>query len=207
VNASQLYRAAALSLVLGGLLVALGELIEPVGGNAKALVANGLYYPSTAAILIGGLLFIAGWPAVYLRQRGPAGLLGLAGMLLVLGAGALVTLAISLIRLLVGPWLTTLSISDSALQAGPPALGTYFLAVGLLATLGGVIFAIAVIRARSFSRVVGVGFLALVIVNLVISALSLPGLLGNLGLIAYMLGIAWFGVELYRSVGTESIKP
>jgi len=160
VNASRLYRAAALSLVLGGLLVALGELIEPVGDKPQALVASGLYYPSAAAILIGGLLFIAGWPAVYLRQRGPAGILGLIGMLLVLGAGALVTLGISLIRLLIGPWLTTLSISDSALQAGPPALGTYFLAVGLLATAGGVLFAIATIRARSFSRLVAFGFLA-----------------------------------------------
>ena len=206
-HASRLYQAAALSLVLGGLLVALGELLEPLGDNPKALVASGLYYPSAAAILVGGLLFIAGWPAVYLKQRGPAGILGLTGMLLVLAAGALVTLAISLIRLLIGPWLTTLSISESALQAGPPALGTYFLAVGLLATVGGVVFAIATIRARSFSRVVAAGILVLVIVNLVISALSLPGLLGNLGLVAYMLGIAWLGVELYRGVGIKPIEP
>jgi len=41
----------------------------------------------------------------------------------------------------------------------------------------------------------------------VISVLSLPGLLGNLGLVVYMLGIAWLGVELYRGAGTESIEP
>jgi hypothetical protein len=206
VNASRLYRAAALSLILGGLLVALGELIEPVGDSPKALVMSGPYYPSAAVILVGGLLFIAGWPAVYLRQRERAGLLGLIGMLLVLGAGALVTMAISLIRLLIGPWLATLPISNSTLQAGPPALGTYFLAVGLLATLGGLVFAIATIRARSVSRLFAVGFLVLVIVNFVISALSLPGVLGNLGLVAYMLGIAWLGVELYRGGGTESTE-
>ena len=70
-----LYRIAAVALVVGAVLVTAGNLLAPQG-DARAAVASGLYYPLALVVLLGGLLVMAGWTAVYLRQRAESGVLG-----------------------------------------------------------------------------------------------------------------------------------
>jgi hypothetical protein len=66
VSDTLLYRLAAVALVVGAVLSAGGNLLAPQGG-ARAAVASGLYYPMGIAVLLGGLLVMGGWTAVYLR--------------------------------------------------------------------------------------------------------------------------------------------
>ena len=81
-----LYQIAAVVLLVGARLVTAGNLLAPQGG-ARAAVASGIYYPVALAVLLGGLLVMAGMPALYLRQRAESGVLGFAGMVSMLAAG------------------------------------------------------------------------------------------------------------------------
>lgn len=70
-----LYRIAAVALIVGAVLVTVGNLLAPQG-NARAEVESLLYYPLALVVLLGGLLVMASWTAVYLRQRAESGVLG-----------------------------------------------------------------------------------------------------------------------------------
>ena len=142
-----LYRIAALALVVGAVLVTVGNLLAPQG-DARAAVESPLYYPLALVVLLGGLLVMAGWTAVYLRQRAESG----------------------------------------------------------------VLFGVATIRARIFSRPLGIGTIVLALASFVLGFLSLPGgggihmswwwaTTGTFGVVAYMVVMAWSGIELFQSVG------
>jgi hypothetical protein len=57
-----LYKIAAVALLVGAVLSAAGNLLAPQG-DARSAVASGMYYPAAVAVLLGGLLIMAGWPA------------------------------------------------------------------------------------------------------------------------------------------------
>jgi len=209
-----LYQTAAAVLVVGAVLTAAGNLLAPQGG-ARAAVASGWYYPITLTVLLGGLLVMAGWPAVYLRQRAESGVLGFAGMVVVLASGLLLSVAFPLIQLLMYPWIVTLNISNKTLNDGPMAFNVFFAVSSAAVSLGGVLFGVATIRARVFSRQVGIGLILLAVASSILGFLSLPGgggihmswwwaTTGTFGVIAYMVALAWYGIELFRNVGTAT---
>ena len=206
-----LYRIAAVTLLVGAVLVTAGNLLAPQGG-ARAAVASGSYYPTALAVLLGGLLVMASWPAIYLRQRAESGVLGFTGMVVMFAAGMLLTVGFPLILVLIFPWIATMSVSSKALNDGPAAFTIFFAVASALVSLGGVLFGVATIRARIFSRQLGIGFIVLTAASFVLGFLSVPGgggikmswwwgTTGTFGVIAYMVALAWYGIELLQRVG------
>lgn len=212
-----LYRIAAVTLVVGAVLVAASNLLAPQGG-ARAAVASGLYYPVGIAVLLGGLLVMGSWPAVYLWQRAESGVLGFAGMVAVFAAGMLLTVGFPLIQLLTFPWIATMNVSNKALNDGPVAFTIFFAVASAVVSLGGVLFGVATMRARVFSRRLGIGIIVLAVASFVLGFLSLPGgggihmswwwgTTGTFGVVAYMVALAWYGIELFQNAGAEDRTP
>ena len=208
---SVLYQIAAAVLVIGGVLTAAATLLAPQG-NARAAVASGSYYPVAIAVLIGGLLVMSGWPAVYLRQREQSGVLGFVGMAMVLISGLLLTVAFPLIQLLIYPWINNLSISTKTLSDGPASFNIFFAVTSGIVSIGGILFGIATLRAKVFSRTLGIGMIVLAASSFVLGFLSLPGgggihmswwwaTTGTFGVLVYMVALAWYGIELFQRVG------
>jgi hypothetical protein len=206
-----LYQIAAVVLVVGAVLSAAANLLAPQG-SARAAVASGTYYPIAVAVLLGGLLVMAGWPAVYLRQRAESGVLGFASMVAVLAAGLPLTVGFPLIQVLIYPWIATMNVSNKALNEGPLAFTLFFAVASAVVSLGGILFGVATIRARIFSRQLGIGFMVLAAASFVLGFLSIPGgggihmswwwgTTGTFGVVAYMVALAWYGIALFRSVG------
>jgi hypothetical protein len=206
-----LYQIAAVALIIGAVLTAAGNLLAPQG-DARAAIASGRYYPITLIVLLGGLIVMGGWPAVYLWQRAESGALGFAGMVAVLASGLLLTVGFPLIQLLIYPWLAGMNISNKALSDGPMSFNVFFALTSAVVSLGGVLFGIATIRGRVFSRQVGIGMIVLAAASFVLGFLSLPGgggihmswwwaTTGTFGVLAYMVALAWYGIELFRMVG------
>jgi hypothetical protein len=208
-----LYQIAAAVLVIGAVLTAAGNLLAPQGG-ARAAVESGRYYQITLIVLLGGLLVMGGWPAVYLRQRAESGILGFVGMAAVLASGLLLTVGFPLIQLLMYPWLSDLNISNKTLNDGPMAFNIFFIVTSAVVSIGGVLFGIATLRARVFSRQVGIGLIVLAVASSILGFLSLPGgggihmswwwaTTGTFGVVAYMVALGWYGIELFRTVDTS----
>jgi hypothetical protein len=209
-----LYQIAAGALVVGAVLAGGGNLLAPQG-NARVAIASGTYYPAAVVVLLGGLLVMASFIAIYLRQRAESGLLGFVGMAAVLAAGMPLTVGFPLIQLLIFPWIATMSVSTKVLSDGPTAFTIFFAVASAVVSLGGVLFGVATIRAGIFSRQLGIGFIILAVASFVLGFLSIPGgggihmswwwgTTGTFGVVAYMVAIAWYGVELFRGAGSES---
>ena len=209
-SAMILYRTAAVALAGGAVLVAVGNLLGPQG-DARTAVASGMYYPITFAVLLGGLLVMSGITGIYLWQRAESGVIGFAGYVAMLAAGMLLTVGFPLIQLLIFPWIATMNVSNKALDDGPVAFTVFFGVASIAVSLGGVLFGIATIRARVFPRQPGIGLIVLAVASAVLGFLSLPGgggihmswwwgTTGTFGVVAYMVALAWFGIELFRGV-------
>jgi hypothetical protein len=201
-----LYRIGALSLVTGAVLVAIANLLGPQG-DARSAIASAGFYPVAIVNVVGGLLLMAGWPTVYLYQRLQSGRTGFVGFAIVLLAGMALTVGFPTILLLIYPWLSPLDVSNHILDAGPESFNFFFAASSGMVSLGGVVFGIATIRARVFSRRLGVSFIVLSVASLILGFLSLPGggglplswwwgTTGTFGVVAYMIGLGWYGIEL-----------
>ena len=212
-----LYRIAAVALVVGAVLVTGGNLLGPQG-DARAAVASGLYLPLALVVLLGGLLVMSGWTAVYLRQRAESGVLGFVGLVAVLAAGILLTVGFPLIQVLIFPWIATMQVSTKTLSNGPDSFTVFFAVASGIVSLGGILFGVATIRARVFSRPLGIGFIVLAVASFVLGFLSLPGgggihmswwwaTTGTFGVIAYMVAMAWSGIELFQGVGVGRFQP
>jgi hypothetical protein len=120
-----LYRISAVALVVGAVLVTAGNLLAPQG-DARAAVESSLYAPLALVVLLGGLLVMAGWTAVYLRQRAESGVLGFVGLVAVLAAGILLTVGFPLIQVLIFPWIATMPVSTKTLSEGPASFTVFF---------------------------------------------------------------------------------
>jgi hypothetical protein len=208
ISDNRLYSAGAWALVLGAAIVMAGNLLGPQG-NARAALANGAYYPATIAVVVGGLILMAGWPVAYLHQRARSGRLGFIGFVIVMMAGMALTVGFPTILLLMYPWLGSLQIATSTLSTGPEAFNFFFAVASGMVSLGGILFGIATLRAGIFSRQLGVGFIVLSAASFVLGFLSLPGggglhlswwwgTTGTFGVVAYMVGMGWFGLEVLK---------
>jgi hypothetical protein len=206
-----LYQIAAVALVAGAILVTAGNLLAPQG-DARAAVASVLYYPLALVVLLGGLLVMSGWTAVYLRQRAESGVLGFVGSVSVLATGMLLSVGFPLIQVLIYPWIATMNVSTKVLSDGPMSINVFFAVVSAIVSLGGILFGVATLRAAVFSRPLGVGIIVLAAASFVLGFLSLPGgggihmswwwaTTGTFGVVAYMVVMAWSGIELFQSVG------
>lgn len=201
-----IYRLAAYALLLGAIMVTLGNLLAPQG-DAPAAVASAAYYPASIVTLLGGLILMAGFPAVYFYQRKESGRTGFIGFVIVLLFGMALTVGFPTVLLLIYPWLAHLNIPSHTLSTGPMVFNFFFAITSGLVTVGGIIFGIATIRAKVFTRRLGISFIALSAASAILGFLSLPGgggihmswwwgTTGTFGVVAYMIGLGWYAIEL-----------
>jgi hypothetical protein len=212
---TSLYRVTAVALIVGAVLTAGGNLLGPQG-DARAAVASGMYYPMALVVLLGGLITMASLPAIYLWQRAESGVLGFVGIIAILAAGMCLSVGFPLIQVLMFPWIATMDVSTKILSDGPDAFNFFFAIASGVVSLGGILFGVATIRARRFSRQLGIGFIVLSAASFVLGFLSLPGgggihmswwwaTTGTFGVLAYMVALAWYGIALFRSLGTSRV--
>jgi len=208
-----LWRIGAISLILGAALVSFANLLAPQGGVREAVASSG-YYPVALINLVGGLVLMAAWPVAYLYQRKESGRAGFVGFAMVSVFGMALTVGFPTILLLIYPWLSTLDITTHTLNTGPNIFNFFFAFSSGLVSLGGIVFGVATMRAKVFSRLLGISFVVLSIASAILGFLSLPGgggihmswwwaTTGTFGVIAYMIGMAWYGVELLLKLRVE----
>ena len=111
-----------------------------------------------------------------------------------------------------------MNVSDKVLNEGPVAFTIFFAVASAIVSAGGVLFGVATIRARIFSHQLGIGCIVLTAASFVLGFLSIPGgggiamswwwaTTGTFGVVAYMVALAWFAIELLRSVGVRRQTP
>ena len=213
-NKSILWRTGALSLIVGAVLVTFANLLAPQG-DVREAVSTAAYYPASITNLVGGLVLMSAWPVIYLYQRKESGRAGFIGFVMVSLFGMALTVGFPTILLLIYPWLSHLNITSRTLNTGPNIFNFFFAVSSGLVSVGGIIFGIATIRANVFTRQLGIAFIVLSVASAILGFLSLPGgggihmswwwaTTGTFGVLAYMVGMAWYGIELILKLRNHS---
>ena len=209
ITTSMLTRAAAVSAAVSGLLYVVIQFIHPsddvssVASSAWAIVA----YLTLGMSVLG----LVGATGVYLRQVKESGLLGLIGFVM-FSLFLLMTTAFTFIEALVLPALAKQAphivedingifggvAADGSLGAleavGPVAFAVYL--------LGGVLFGIAIFRARVLQRWAGI-LLAVGAASTPLIPL-LPHELGRLAAVPVGLALVWLGISLWVEQRTSA---
>jgi hypothetical protein len=131
----------------------------------------------TLMFLIGSLPFVIGLPGMYLRQAGRAGVLGFVGFILLFFALLLGGAAFAMLQIIVLPYLAQKAAQLIGPNNGPAALFLFFIATGLILSIGAILLGIATTRARVFPRWTGI----LLLVAGIVSLLTIPPLPSPIG--------------------------
>ncbi|SDG05158.1 hypothetical protein SAMN05660662_0158 [Blastococcus aurantiacus] len=209
ITTSALTRGAGVSAVLSGLLFIL---IQPIHPPENVAAVTGTAWVVIALMTIAmAVLGLAGLTGIYFRQVRESGPLGLLGYVM-LGGFYLVTTAWTFVEAFVLP-----QIADDAPRfvddfLGVPAgvspqgdvgsLPLLFTAVSVLYLVGGLVFGIAVYRARILQR----GAAALLAVGTVLSlaAAVLPHSVGRYAAVPVGLAMVWLGWSLWSEQRTPA---
>ena len=127
------------------------NLLAPQGTVREAVSSPG-YYPVSIINLVGGLILMAAWPVAYLYQRRESGRTGFVGFVMVSLCGMALTVGFPTILLLIYPWLAHLNITSHTLNTGPNIFNFFFAISSGLVSIGGIVFGIATIHAKVFTR-------------------------------------------------------
>lgn len=183
-----LYRLSGISLLIGSLLLIIGDIPGFFIGNDQA---STIFTISSLARLIGAMLIASGLPCMYARFAERSGVLGLVGFTCTFFF-ILVGMATEAILTFIFPFLA----AHGLLSGGPPPLGLLiFFSVGdLLGLLGGILLGIAVLRAAVLPRWAGAFLIVGGILFSIGSVLRLP--IAEVGLMLFAVGLAWFAVGM-----------
>jgi hypothetical protein len=201
-SSTRLYWFSGIGLLLGGLLALIGTLIQGVNANPLGPA----WVPTTALVLIGEMLILAGLPGMYARQAYQAGTLGLVGFILFFLSGLMQGVGGSVINLFFLPWL--LQNAPRLAASGPPTIGIFFILGGLLSAVGAVLLSIATIRAGIFSRVAAILFLIGAVVNFIGQFLG-DGVpyVSTISLALLFIALLWFGYTLFSDRWSPAARP
>ncbi len=213
ITTSTLTRAAGVSAVLSGLLFIVIQPVHPpenvatVTGTAWVVVAL-----MTMAMAVLGLVGLSG---IYLRQVRESGLLGLIGYVM-FGSFYLVTTAWTFVEVFVLPQIAEdapqfvddfLGVTAGVSAQGElGALPLFFAVVSGLYLVGGLVFGIAVYRARILQR--GAAVLLAVGTVLSLTAAVLPQAVGRYAAVPVGMAMVWLGWSLWseqRTSATQSV--
>lgn len=161
-SSTTLFRLSGLSLVLGGLLSVLYLFIHP-DESGLAYYRHAMTAPAHLVGFVAVLLVLLGLPGLYARQVGRAGILGLAGTILIFFGLAVLDVTHNVVDATVTPALATIPDAEPLLAAGGPfeeALqsgmqGTLVGVGGPMLLLGLVLLGIATLRAKVLPRWAG----------------------------------------------------
>ncbi len=192
-SSANLIRLGALAAVVGSVLSIIGDLVGLlVDFENMAVAATTTSYALTFWLyLLASVLILIGLVALYVRQSEEAGILGLVGFLVAFFGTALLV-GVAWAQVFIGPFLAIEAPEIFDLE--PPG---FLLTFGLL-SLGWVLFGIATLLARVYSRWVAV----LLIVGSVIVFVPVP-----LSGIVQSVAVGWLGIELLRERGVSVEQP
>ena len=203
-----LYRLSGFSLVLSGLLLLIGLILNPVDTGMTA-VKDPLIMASYLLGFFAVLFTLLGLPGVFLRQAERAGLLGLLGMLFTFFGVAILDGTHSVISFAVLPVLATSPVTatqlgslDTAIQQG--LLGMLVTIGAPMILLGLLLLGIATLRAGIFPRWVGIVLIA--VVPLAPLSFVVP-ILSNAGFEFSYFALAAAGVVLLTERGLRPPRP
>jgi hypothetical protein len=213
ITPTTLTRAAGLAAVSAGLLFILIQLIHP--HEDVATVTTTAWTVTALLTMAMSVLLLVGLAGIYLRQVTETGVLGLVGVLL-FGAGFVLTIAVTFIEVFVLP-----SLADQSPQYVDDFLATFtggavvgdvgsLPVAGVVAAvsylLGGLLFGVALVRARILAR-----WAALLLAGGAVATLLVPVLPHALDrLLAFPVGLALAGLghslwREQRSTSDESV--
>lgn len=194
-----LYLLAGVSAIIAALLFSIVQFIHPA--DAIEAVGSSQWAIAHTLTFLFPIFALLGVTGLYLRQAKESGKLGFIAYLLLFGAFILM-LCFGFYEAFVAPAAvneapafvaSVLSILEN--QPGPGALGELYQANGLLYLLGGLLFAIATMRAKVYPRyasiILGVGVLV------TLSAAALP-FMARPSAVVFSLGFGLLGYGLIR---------
>jgi hypothetical protein len=200
-SSTTLYRLSGISVLIGSLLLIIGDIPGFFSGNDQA---STIFTISSLVRLIGAMLIALGLPGMYARFAERTGVLGLIGFTCTFFF-ILVGMASETIVAFIFPVL----VAHGLLNGGPPPLGLLIisLADALLALVGGTLLGIAIIRAAVLSRWVGVALIVGGLLFALGSVLELP--IDQVGLIIFAASLAWLamGMRSKQPVTVEASLP
>jgi hypothetical protein len=217
---SQLFRISGLALLVGAVTFIVYIVLRSVitaGPDPATFYKASPWVPINALGVLGAAHVLLGLPAMYARMAGPTGWLGLVGVVLIALAWRFSGVFLSLIGVLVAPWLADQAPSLVAASAPLPAGFTIAFIVGLYAELvGTVLLAIPFIRGRVQPRWVGYLLPASALLTLAGDIIASSGpeanlalnLLSNLGPVLLLVAIGELGLRMWSEhVPVEQAEP
>jgi hypothetical protein len=199
-SSSTLYRLSGISLLVGGLLAAIGAL----GQAFFPGLASPIWSLMSAFTYIGLLFILTGLPAIYVRQMKGAGKLGFIGFLLLFIACLQFGGSSGVFDIVALPWLT----QANAFNNPPISFLLFFLIAKAFILIGSLVFGIAALRSATLPK----GSLILLIAGAVLFILGgkVPVIpyLDYIGEILFFLSFVWFSsVLLSRSLQEAEVQP
>lgn len=204
-SSATLYRWSGIVLLVGGLLGAIGSILDTVlypGHNTSSQQILSAPFTIDASIfLIWALLLALGLPGLYLRQAARAGKLGFAGYVLLSLGVLLGGVGFAIIQTTIFPYLAQVFPKTFGPGGQPPVAVFLLVIIGpaLLLSIGAILLGIATMRARFFSRWTGI----LLLVSGIVFLLTIPplpsplgDLIGLAGNMIFFAVLVWFGYAL-----------
>jgi hypothetical protein len=190
-SSSTLYRASGLALLLGALLIIIGNILSTVlypGTSTPSQRSSALFVSVALVVFIGGLLLLLGLPGIVVRQAARAGRLGFVGYVLTFLGSALFT---------------------SASVNGPPAGFFYGLVAYFLFALGGILLGIATMRAQVLPRWAGRLLIISAVLCIVYIPLSGPigAIVGLVFTVLFAVAVGRMGYALMSERAVEAVQP
>lgn len=208
-SSATLYRWSGFVLLIGSIVGILGTILDTVFNSSHNLtpqqVLSTTFTIDAALFLIWSVLLVMGLPGPYLRQATRAGALGFAGFVLLSLGLLLGGVAFGIVQVTDWPYLA---------QSAPkllPSGGTgpmsgfllWILVPVVLMGLGNILLGIATLRAKVFSRWIGILLIVAGVLFLVsIAPIPYIDLVSNS---VFFIAFAWFGYALV-SQGKESVS-
>jgi hypothetical protein len=188
-SSTTLYRLSGISLLIGSLLLIIGDIPDFFSGNGQASTIS---TASAVIRLIGTMLIALGLPGIYSRFAGRVGVLGLIGF-----TCTFFFFLMGVVSETIVIFTLPILLAHGLLNGGAPPLGLLIisLADALLALVGGILLGIALIRAAISPRWAGAVLIVGGFIFALGSALDLPTT--NVGLILFAAGLAWLALGMW----------
>lgn len=196
-SSTTLYRLSGSTLLIGGVLAAIGTVGQAFNDNPL----SPLWMPVSLAVAIGLLLVLLGLPAVYSRQMKRTGVFGLIGFILFFLACIQFAGSSGLTDLVLLPWVTQLV--PGALNNPPLTFILFFLVAKLLILIGSIVFGIATLRAGVLPKGSAILLLVGSVLFIVGGRIHAVPYFDFFGEILFFLSFAWFGFALRASSRQE----
>jgi hypothetical protein len=202
------YRLSGVALIVGSVLAIINYVSSAfISGPFPQALAGPVAVIGSLIGFIGSVLVLLGFPGVYTRQAKAAGILGLLGFLCVWYVTLFHGVLIPFTSVTIVPVIVTDPAAQHLLAAGPLASFDPFNYVSIVGeTVGILLLAIAMLRARVFPRWIAWLLIATLVLNAASFVPFFPDPLGNIAPQFGYLAMAGFGYALLSPGRRESVE-